>query len=111
MTVEQTEVKTLLLTGPITLYEVSAVCETLRMALAEGKPLRIDLSDSGPWDLAGLQLLISCVQSARNRDLEVRLAEVPARCAPRSPSDPDCPTGSFPSANDRRVGVQTRQSS
>ena len=48
MAVEQTEVKTILLTGPITLYEVSAVRETLRMALAEGKPLRIDLSDSGP---------------------------------------------------------------
>ena len=51
MTVEETLVKTLLLTGPITLYEVSAVCESLRMALSEGKPLRIDLSDSGPWDL------------------------------------------------------------
>ena len=36
MAVEQTEVKTILLTGPITLYEVSAVRETLRMALAEG---------------------------------------------------------------------------
>jgi ABC-type transporter Mla MlaB component len=81
MTIEQTVVKTLLLTGPITLYEVSAVCESLRMALSEGKPLRIDLSDSGPWDLAGLQLLISCVKSARNRDLEVRLAQVPEVCA------------------------------
>ena len=36
------------------------MCETLRIGLAEGKPLRIDLSDSGPWDLAGLQVLISC---------------------------------------------------
>jgi len=80
MTVVPKEVKTILLTGPITLYEVSAVCETLRMALAEGKPLRIDLSDSGPWDLAGLQLLISCARSARNRDLEVRLAGIPASC-------------------------------
>ena len=66
MAIEQTVVKTLSLTGPITLYEVSAVCESLRMALAEGKPLRIDLSDSGPWDLAGLQVLISCVQSAES---------------------------------------------
>jgi len=81
MAVEQTEVRTLLLTGPITLYEVSAVCETLRVALSEGKPLRIDLSDAGPWDLAGLQVLVSCVRSARNRDLEVRLAEVPDVCA------------------------------
>jgi ABC-type transporter Mla MlaB component len=81
MTVVPKEVKTIQLTGPITLYEVSAVCETLRLALAEGKPHRIDLSDSGPWDLAGLQLLISCAQSARNRDLTVHLAGVPASCA------------------------------
>jgi anti-anti-sigma regulatory factor len=81
MTVEPTEVKTIRLTGPITLYEVSAVCETLRMALAEEKPLLIDLSDTGPWDLAGLQLLVSCDQSARNHDLSVRLVEIPAVCA------------------------------
>jgi ABC-type transporter Mla MlaB component len=81
MTVVPKEVKTILLTGPITLYEVSAVCVTLRMALADGKQLRIDLSDSGPWDLAGLQLLISCAQSARNRDLAVRLVGIPASCA------------------------------
>jgi ABC-type transporter Mla MlaB component len=81
MTVEPTEVKTIRLTGPLTLYEVSAVCEALRMALSEEKPLRIDLSDSGPWDLAGLQLLISCEQSARNHDLAVRLVAVPDICA------------------------------
>jgi ABC-type transporter Mla MlaB component len=81
MATEETLFKTLALTGPITLYEVSAVCESLRIALAEGKPLRIDLSDSGPWDLAGLQVLISCVQSARNRDLEARLAGIPEVCA------------------------------
>ena len=81
MAIEQTVVKTVMLTGPITLYEVSAVCESLRLALSDGKPLQIDLSDSGPWDLAGLQVLISCVKSARNRDLEVRLAGIPEVCA------------------------------
>ncbi len=80
MTVEQTETRTILLTGPITLYEVSAVRETLRLALAEGKNLRIDLSDSGPWDLAGLQLLVSCVKTALNRDREARLMNVPKIC-------------------------------
>ena len=80
MTVEQTETKTILLTGPITLYEVSAVRETLRLGLAEGKRLRIDLSDSGPWDLAGLQLLVSCVKTARSRDRETRLINVPKIC-------------------------------
>ncbi len=77
MAAEQSEWKTILLTGPITLYEVSAVRETLRMALAEGKRLRIDLNDSGPWDLAGLQLLISCERTARDRDQLVRLANIP----------------------------------
>jgi ABC-type transporter Mla MlaB component len=81
MTVEPPDVKTIRLTGPITIYEVSPVCETLRMALADEKALRIDLSDSGPWDLAGLQVLISCVQSARNQDLTVRLVDVPGICA------------------------------
>jgi ABC-type transporter Mla MlaB component len=81
MAIDETGFKTLVLTGPITLYEVSAVCESLRVGLSEGKPLRIDLSDSGPWDLSGLQVLISCVQSARNRDLEVRLAGIPDVCA------------------------------
>ena len=93
MTVEPTEVKTILLTGPITLYEVSAVRETLRMALAEGKPLRIDLSDSGPWDLAGLQLLISCVKTARSRDQEAARWSTSRASAPRSPSDPDWRNG------------------
>jgi len=81
MTVIPPEVTTIPLTGPITLYEVSAVCGILRTALAEGKQLRIDLTDSGPWDLAGLQLLISCARSARNHDLAVRLVGVPASCA------------------------------
>jgi ABC-type transporter Mla MlaB component len=77
---EQKEVKTILLTGPITLYEVSAVRESLSMSLAEGKSLRIDLSDAGPWDLAGLQLIVSCVNTARNSDRETRLINVPKPC-------------------------------
>jgi ABC-type transporter Mla MlaB component len=70
-----------LLTGSVTLYEVTAVRETLRIALSEGKPLRLDLSDSGPWDIAGLQLLISCVKSGRQRGQEVRIINVPQPCA------------------------------
>jgi ABC-type transporter Mla MlaB component len=82
MAAEQTDSnKTILLTGPITLYEISAVRESLRSALAEGKRLRVDLSDSGPWDLAGLQLLISCVRTARDRDQPVHLVNVPGVCA------------------------------
>lgn len=70
-----------LLTGPITLYEASTVREALRIAVAEGTPLRVDLSDSGPWDISGLQLLISCVKSGRLRGQEVRIVNVPQPCA------------------------------
>jgi ABC-type transporter Mla MlaB component len=70
-----------LLTGPVTLYEVATVRETLRAALAGGQPLRLDLSDSGPWDIAGLQLLISCVKSGRLRDQKVLVVNVPRSCA------------------------------
>ena len=80
MPVEPTEPKTISLTGPITLYEVSAVRETLRSALLEGKQLRIDLGDSGPWDLAGIQLLISCAKTARKRDQVVGLVNIPKGC-------------------------------
>jgi anti-anti-sigma factor len=80
MAVEQTEYKTIRLTGPMTLYEVSAVRETLRKALAEGKKLRLDLSDSGPWDLAGVQLLVSCMNAARDRNRQARLVNVPKVC-------------------------------
>lgn len=70
-----------LLAGPVTLYEVTAVRETLRLALSDGKPIRIDLGDSGPWDIAGLQLLIACVKSGRLRGQEVRIVNVPPPCA------------------------------
>ena len=80
MAVEPVEEKTILLTGPITLYEVATVRETLRAALVEGGPLRIDLKDAGPWDIAGLQLLIACVRSGRSPDQSVRLASPPRGC-------------------------------
>src|SRR5262249_13199087 len=80
MAVEAAREKAIRLTGPITLYEVASVCETLRAALAEGRPLRIDLNDSGPWDIAGLQLLISCVRTGTSLDLPVRLANTPRVC-------------------------------
>jgi ABC-type transporter Mla MlaB component len=69
------------LTGPVTLYEVAAVREALRSALAERKLLRINLGESGPWDIAGLQLLISCVKSGRRRGQEVRVVNPPRSCS------------------------------
>ena len=71
---------TMLLTGPVTLYEVAAVRETLRAALAGGKALRVDLSDSGPWDIAGLQLLVACVRGGQERGQIVGIINPPGPC-------------------------------
>jgi ABC-type transporter Mla MlaB component len=81
MAVEPVEDKTIPLIGPVTLYEVGAVREVLASALADGGPVRIDLRDSGPWDVAGLQLLISCIKTGRSRDQVVRLMNPPRGCA------------------------------
>ena len=80
MTVESRDSKTIVLSGPVTLYEVLVVRETLQTALAEGKHLLIDLGDSGAWDLAGVQLLISCAKAAESRDRDVRLVNTPRGC-------------------------------
>jgi ABC-type transporter Mla MlaB component len=69
------------LSGPATLYELTELRETLVTALAEGKDLRIDLETSGPWDLGGLQLLVSAAASGRKTGQSVRLANVPRVCA------------------------------
>jgi ABC-type transporter Mla MlaB component len=68
------------LEGPVTIYEVTAIRETLRDAMTRGSDLRIDLGDSGKWDLAGLQLLISCVNTNRKIGRTVRLARVTPNC-------------------------------
>ena len=81
MAVDQPEFKTITLEGPTTIYEASALRETLREAMAEGKDLRIDLGESGRWDLAGLQLLISCVKTGQSKGRTVRLLRVPKVCA------------------------------
>jgi hypothetical protein len=70
-----------MLSGPMTLYESSEVRETLRSALESGQPLVIDLETSGPWDLAGLQLLVSAAVSGREHDVPVRFDHVPRVCA------------------------------
>ena len=77
MSVDDLDVNTVRLAGPVTLYESSEVRETLHAALAEGRALRVDLELSGPWDLAGFQLQISTVTTGRKAGLAVRLARVP----------------------------------
>jgi len=81
MAVGQPQFKTIALEGPATIYEALALRVRLREAMAEGKDLRIDLGQSGRWDLAGLQLLISCVKTGQSKGRIVRLLRVPKVCA------------------------------
>lgn len=74
------EVKTVGLDGPVTIYEVAGLREAFREALAEGVDLRVELDESTKWDLAGLQLLVSCVRTARAEGRGLTLAKVPRAC-------------------------------
>jgi ABC-type transporter Mla MlaB component len=80
MATESASEKVIRLTGPVTLYEVKAVRDLLRNALSEGLPLRVDLSESGPWDVGGLQLLVACVKSGSELGQPVTLVVVPGVC-------------------------------
>ena len=71
---------TIALSGPVTLYESSELRETLSSALNQGAALRLNLEMSGPWDLAGLQLLVSAVATGRTLGKAVTLIEVPGVC-------------------------------
>jgi ABC-type transporter Mla MlaB component len=81
MAMGQADPRTIPVVGPATIYEVSAIRETLRQALSEGEDFQIDLRDTGKWDLAGLQLLISCVRTAEVQGGKVQLRNVPRSCA------------------------------
>ena len=70
----------LVLSGPVTLYESSAVRDLLVGAVAEATALEIDLRATGPWDLAGLQLLVSAVASGTKAGGPVHLIHVPRVC-------------------------------
>jgi phospholipid transport system transporter-binding protein len=65
------------LTGPATLAEAPRLKEVLLSALAGGGPIRVDLAEAGPWDVAGLQLLIAAEGSARGSGRDLRLVRVP----------------------------------
>jgi ABC-type transporter Mla MlaB component len=80
-TTDEPDVVTMALSGPVTLYESTEVREALIAALANGKHLRINLETSGPWDLAGLQLLISAVASGRKIGKSVGFVSVPQVCS------------------------------
>lgn len=72
---------TVAIEGSATIYDVKSLRETLLAGLGESGDVRIDLAGSGKWDLAGLQLLISCVNTVRSQGRAVRLSGVPRLCA------------------------------
>ena len=70
-------VATLVVSGPVTLVESPRWRDALLAVLAEGQDVRIDLATAGPWDLAGLQLLIAALALGRKGGQPVRLVRVP----------------------------------
>lgn len=81
MSADQPDPRIVALEGPATIYEVAALRDILRDEMAAGTDLRIDLGDTGKWDLAGLQLLVSCVRSGQGRGQVVRFLRIPRLCA------------------------------
>jgi hypothetical protein len=64
-------------TGPVTRAEVGRWRTLLADGLAQGRGLRIDLAESGPWDLAGVQFLLATLASGKRAGQPVELARVP----------------------------------
>ncbi len=71
---------TLVFHGPVTRSEVAKWHGLLVSAFAKGpvRPVRLDLTASGPWDLAGLQLLLAAMISARKVGREFILQGPPS---------------------------------
>ena len=67
----------MVVSGPVTLAESPRWRDALLAASDRGRDLRVDLEASGPWDLAGLQLLIAALATARRDGSVVRFARVP----------------------------------
>ena len=80
MTTDDPDALTVVLSGPVTVYESAEARETLLAALAVGKDVRVHLETSGPWDVAGVQLLLATVASARKAGRTARLTMVPGVC-------------------------------
>jgi ABC-type transporter Mla MlaB component len=68
---------TVTVTGPVTRTEVSHWRDRLATALSRGQGLRLDLAAAGPWDVAGLQLLLAAIASAQCAGAPIVLARVP----------------------------------
>ena len=63
--------------GPVTRAETARWRDAFSDGLARGRGLRLDLAGSGPWDLAGVQLLLATTASGRRAGRSISLARVP----------------------------------
>jgi ABC-type transporter Mla MlaB component len=68
---------TLEVNGPVTRAEVDRWRDAFVGGLAAGDGLRLDLSGSGPWDLAGVQLLLAAIVSGERAHRPIALARIP----------------------------------
>lgn len=71
---------TVALAGPVTIAEAPRWREELAAAFAAATAVRLDLGESGPWDLSGLQLLISSQAQARKEGDTLEIVRVPRSC-------------------------------
>ena len=82
---------TVAVTGPVTLAEVARWRDALSDGLARGQGLRLDLAGSGPWDLAGVQLLLAAIASGKRAGTADRPGTRPerfdGRCRARGAAD------------------------
>ena len=70
-------VTTVEVTGPVTRAEAARWRDAFSDGLSRGRGLRIDLAGSGPWDLAGVQLLLATIASGQRAERPILLARVP----------------------------------
>ncbi len=63
--------------GPVTMDTVARWHGQLSDVLARGQGLRLDLEGAGPWDLAGVQLLLATMATSKRSGRPIVLAHVP----------------------------------
>jgi MFS superfamily sulfate permease-like transporter len=62
--------------GPVTFEETDQWRDSLLAALAGPSDLRLDMGASGPWDVAGLQLILSALATATKAGKSLTLDRV-----------------------------------
>src|SRR4051794_11432982 len=73
----QEDLTTVDVDGPVTRAEVAWWHVAFSEGFARGGGMRIDLAKSGPWDIAGVQLLLAAGASARHLGRPLNWTGVP----------------------------------